>query len=104
MLNIINITYNQHKRKKNPCKNLNYYNIKHCYVYIVIRLSINYFYFFVSGADYEPTVNEVKVPVLDRDLCNAWLKQKDVNITKGMICAGYEQGGKDACQVSMTTV
>ncbi|XP_025409654.1 atrial natriuretic peptide-converting enzyme isoform X2 [Sipha flava] len=52
----------------------------------------------LEGADYEPTVNEVQVPVLDRDLCNAWLKQKDVNITKGMICAGYEQGGKDACQ------
>ncbi|KAL5242702.1 hypothetical protein ACI65C_010112 [Semiaphis heraclei] len=52
----------------------------------------------LEGADYEPTVNEVQVPVLDRDLCNAWLKQKDVNITEGMICAGYEQGGKDACQ------
>lgn len=55
-----------------------------------------------TGADYEPTVNEVKVPVLDRNLCNAWLKQKDVNITDGMICAGYEEGGKDACQVSTT--
>ncbi|KAE9532062.1 hypothetical protein AGLY_010264 [Aphis glycines] len=54
---------------------------------------------FKIGADYEPTVNEVQVPVLDRDLCNMWLKQKDVNITEGMICAGYEQGGKDACQV-----
>ncbi|XP_050424656.1 atrial natriuretic peptide-converting enzyme [Adelges cooleyi] len=52
----------------------------------------------LEGADYEPTVNEVQVPVLDRDLCNTWLKQKDVNITEGMICAGYEQGGKDACQ------
>ncbi|VVC44556.1 SRCR domain,Low-density lipoprotein (LDL) receptor class A repeat,Peptidase S1A, chymotrypsin [Cinara cedri] len=51
-----------------------------------------------EGADYEPTVNEVTVPVLDRDLCNTWLKQKDVNITEGMICAGYEEGGKDACQ------
>jgi len=54
---------------------------------------------FFTGADYEPTVNEVQVPVLDRDLCNTWLKQKDVNITEGMICAGYQQGGKDACQV-----
>jgi len=56
-------------------------------------------FLFSAGADYEPTVNEVQVPVLDRDLCNMWLKQKDVNITEGMICAGYEQGGKDACQV-----
>lgn len=54
---------------------------------------------YFAGADYEPTVNEVTVPVLDRDLCNTWLRQKDVNITEGMICAGYEEGGKDACQV-----
>ncbi|XP_050520113.1 atrial natriuretic peptide-converting enzyme [Daktulosphaira vitifoliae] len=52
----------------------------------------------LEGADYEPTVNEVQVPVLDRDLCNTWLRQKDVNITENMVCAGYEQGGKDACQ------
>ena len=62
---------------------------------MVIIYNISFF----AGADYEPTVNEVQVPVLDRDLCNTWLKQKDVNITEGMICAGYEQGGKDACQV-----
>jgi len=67
-----------------------------CYNIIFFSFSLSHI-----GADYEPTVNEVQVPVLDRKLCNAWLKHKDVNITEGMICAGYEQGGKDACQVSI---
>ncbi|KAJ6642683.1 Enteropeptidase, partial [Pseudolycoriella hygida] len=49
-----------------------------------------------GSAAYEPTVNEVQVPVLHRDLCNEWLVQ--LNVTEGMICAGYQEGGKDACQ------
>lgn len=51
-----------------------------------------------GSAAYEPTVNEVQVPVLNRELCNEWLVQ--LNVTEGMICAGYQEGGKDACQVS----
>lgn len=47
---------------------------------------------------YEPAVNEVVVPVLNRDLCNEWLET--LNVTEGMICAGFKDGGKDACQVS----
>lgn len=54
-----------------------------------------------GSAAYEPTVNEVQVPVLNRDLCNDWLVQ--LNVTEGMICAGYQEGGKDACQVSATS-
>ncbi|KAJ0182206.1 hypothetical protein K1T71_001575 [Dendrolimus kikuchii] len=49
-------------------------------------------------SDYEPSVNEVEVPVLNRDLCNQWLVHRDLNITEGMVCAGYPEGGKDACQ------
>lgn len=61
-------------------------------------------------------MNQVQVPVLNRDLCNEWLDM--LNVTEGMICAGYEEGifltsihyciksihflkfkgGRDACQ------
>ncbi|XP_025832340.1 atrial natriuretic peptide-converting enzyme-like [Agrilus planipennis] len=49
-------------------------------------------------SEYEPEINEVEVPVLNRELCNAWLENQDLNVTNGMICAGYKEGGKDACQ------
>ncbi|CAH2050960.1 unnamed protein product, partial [Iphiclides podalirius] len=49
-------------------------------------------------SEYEPAVNEVEVPVLSRELCNQWLEHRDLNVTAGMICAGYPEGGKDACQ------
>ncbi|XP_076662146.1 uncharacterized protein LOC143365660 [Halictus rubicundus] len=49
-------------------------------------------------SEYELAVNEVRVPVLNREICNLWLAYKELNVTDGMICAGYPDGGKDACQ------
>lgn len=51
-------------------------------------------------SEYEPAINEVQVPVLHRDICNAWMEHQGLNVTEGMICAGYPEGGKDACQVT----
>ncbi|XP_017789542.1 PREDICTED: atrial natriuretic peptide-converting enzyme-like [Habropoda laboriosa] len=51
-----------------------------------------------DSSEYELSVNEVQVPVLTREVCNLWLAHKELNVTDGMICAGYPDGGKDACQ------
>lgn len=53
-----------------------------------------------GSAPYEPTINEVVVPVLSRSECVEWHMNVHVNVTDGMMCAGYSEGGKDACQVS----
>lgn len=62
------------------------------------------FFLSVAVSEYEPAVNEVEVPVLNRDLCNQWLEHRDLNVTEGMICAGYPEGGKDACQVCFVKI
>ncbi|XP_058062614.1 uncharacterized protein LOC131212675 [Anopheles bellator] len=49
-----------------------------------------------NGASYEPTLNEVTVPIVSRSQCAEWLET--FNVTEGMICAGYQEGGRDACQ------
>ncbi|CAK9832349.1 Atrial natriuretic peptide-converting enzyme [Anthophora retusa] len=51
-----------------------------------------------DSSEYEPAVNEVQVPVMNREICNLWLAYRELNVTDGMICAGYPDGGKDACQ------
>ncbi|KAI5712487.1 hypothetical protein M8J75_008683 [Diaphorina citri] len=49
-------------------------------------------------SEYETAVNEVEVPIITRDICNKWLNNRELNVTLGMVCAGYPEGGKDACQ------
>merc|ERR1712142_8506 len=57
----------------------------------------------VTGwGDQETTVDdsdlqEVMVPIIDTKTCNARLWYNG-EVTDNMICAGYEQGGKDSCQ------
>lgn len=52
----------------------------------------------IAKATYEMIVNEVQVPIIRRQLCDNWLD--NLTISDGMICAGFENGGRDACQVN----
>lgn len=61
-------------------------------------LYFNKYPFLLATATYEPIVNEVQVPIIKRHQCDEWLD--NLTVSDGMICAGYEEGGKDACQVS----
>lgn len=48
------------------------------------------------------TLQEVMVPVISQSSCQEMysLDPKDqVDILYDMICAGYQEGGKDSCQV-----
>lgn len=38
---------------------------------------------------------EVKVDIIDWRRCNSWVRV----LTKNMLCAGLERGGRDSCQV-----
>lgn len=46
-------------------------------------------------------LQHVPVPVIENPICEGWHKQRGINIKiyDEMMCAGYETGGKDACQV-----
>lgn len=51
-----------------------------------------------AKSTYEFIVNEVQVPIITRNQCDEWLD--NLTVSEGMVCAGYDDGGKDACQVS----
>lgn len=52
------------------------------------------------------TLQKLEVPVIGRDACNTLYQQGAPplpgtrDIQEDMMCAGYPQGGRDACQVS----
>ena len=49
-------------------------------------------------------VRHVKVPIIHNDMCNelynAISDKVKLHISDDMLCAGYREGGRDACQVS----
>jgi len=50
-----------------------------------------------SGEDLSPLLQQVNVPLVDNGLCQDAYDEVSVTITDRMLCAGYESGGKDAC-------
>lgn len=52
-------------------------------------------------ADYQSAIHEVEVPIVPHEKCAQWYSkqlQPFQYIPATMMCAGYEQGKKDACQ------
>ncbi|WP_257264722.1 serine protease [Endozoicomonas sp. ONNA2] len=49
------------------------------------------------GKGQPDTLQVVQVPYVDRELCNSG-EHYDGAITKSMLCAGFDEGGKDSCQ------
>ena len=41
------------------------------------------------------------VPIIDKELCNRWYND---SIKAGMLCAGYQYGGIDACKVQNDSI
>ena len=61
------------------------------------------FYARPSGSKLRPKVlQHVAVPVIENNVCENWHRRKgiDIRIYDEMMCAGYELGQRDACQVS----
>lgn len=48
------------------------------------------------------TLRSVKLPIISAHRCNSSASYSG-HITNNMICAGFNNGGKDACQVRLTT-
>lgn len=57
-----------------------------------------------AGSKLRPKVlQHVSVPVIENQVCENWHRRKgiDIRIYDEMMCAGYESGHRDACQVSI---
>lgn len=50
--------------------------------------------------DYSNVIHEVTVPIIHHSDCAKWYLLQDIKIGNTMLCAGYEEGEKDACQVN----
>ena len=56
------------------------------------------FYMFSAGVGSPDQLLQVMVPIVSNEVCNR-PESYDGQITDTMVCAGYEEGGKDSCQV-----
>lgn len=45
------------------------------------------------------TLQEVQVPIISQSSCQEMYRTEQVDILYDMICAGFQEGGKDSCQV-----
>ena len=55
----------------------------------------------VAGGEPAETLQWTELPIISPETCQSWFTEakKKIKVTKGKICAGYKEGGKDSCQV-----
>ena len=55
----------------------------------------------ISGGRHATKLQKVDVPILTNEKCKQWLEEgkKALVISDNSMCAGYEEGGKDSCNV-----
>jgi secreted trypsin-like serine protease len=51
-----------------------------------------------GAANTSSTLQQVELPLVENAKCQSGYAGTSVRITANMLCAGYEQGGKDSCQ------
>lgn len=56
---------------------------------------------FSQEANYLHVAHFVDVPIVRHSICSDWYADHNVSLTEGMLCAGYAEGKRDACQVSV---
>lgn len=54
------------------------------------------------GGQRPNTLQKVDLPIMENKICQEWYQseKKTLTIVDTSMCAGYEQGGKDSCQVN----
>lgn len=55
----------------------------------------------MKGGQRPNALQKVDLPIIENKVCQEWYKdeKKPLTIVDTSMCAGFEQGGKDACQV-----
>ncbi|KAI7815142.1 Serine protease [Rhyzopertha dominica] len=53
-----------------------------------------------SGLQTSGTLQAVEVIVIDSNMCKSLYSEYKIRLTRRMICAGVDEGGKDSCQPS----
>lgn len=53
---------------------------------------------FSQEANYVQVAHYAQVPIVPQRVCSSWYAEHGVNLTDGMMCAGYAEGKRDACQ------